>query len=71
MVRYAIRTLEFDKVKDYFGAPINIIEDKDNSYYTFHEEILGMFAKTHTFTTDKAGKVIRHEVSFITTNKKD
>ena len=59
-----------DKIKEYFGAPEGIIEDKDNSYYTFREEIMGMFSKTHTFTTDKSGIVIKHEVSSIETNKK-
>lgn len=60
-----------DKIKDYYGAPVDIIKDDNNSYYTFREEIFGMFAKTHTFTTDKSGNVIKHEVSFIGVNKKD
>lgn len=83
-IAYALKLYKFDKkfgvragneyninkIKDYYGAPINIIEDKDNSYYTFREEIFGMFAKIHTFTTDKSGIVKKHEVSFIGTNKK-
>lgn len=60
-----------DKVKDYFGAPADIIEDKDCSYYTFYEDIAGMLSRVHTFTTDKKGVVIKHELSFIGTNKKD
>jgi hypothetical protein len=60
-----------DKVKEYFGAPVNILEDKDCSYYTFREEIIGMFARTHTFTTNKKGIVIKHELTSIETNKKD
>lgn len=60
-----------DKVKDYFGAPVDILEDKDCSYYTFYEDVAGMLARVHTFTTDKKGVVIKHELSFIGNNKKD
>lgn len=58
-----------DKIKNYYGAPVNINEDKDNYYYTFREEMFGMFAKTHVFTTDKSGTVKKHEVSSIEKNK--
>lgn len=60
-----------DKIKEYFGAPINILEDKDCVYYTFYENTPLVFNKIHTFTTDKKGIVIKHELSFLGNNKKD
>ena len=60
-----------DKIKDYFGSPVNILEDKDCSYYTFHEEFMGIFARTHTFTTKKKRVVIKHELTSFKTNKKN
>ncbi|MBQ4070762.1 MAG: hypothetical protein IJD52_05365 [Alphaproteobacteria bacterium] len=54
-------------VKEYFGTPINVIQDSENSYYTFEEQafksgLLAIFQTIHTFTTDKNGVVIKHEM---------
>lgn len=57
-----------EDVKKEFGTPTNVIKDGDLSYYTFEEQANsdGLFGKVfqiiHTFTADKKGVVIKHEM---------
>lgn len=57
-----------EDVKKEFGTPTNVIKDGDLSYYTFEEHATssGLFGKSfqtiHTFTADKKGIVIKHEM---------
>lgn len=48
-------------VKDYFGTPLEIIKDEDETYYRFADKMI-FVKRGHIFTTDKAGNVIKYEV---------